>query len=300
MYANLARLNLPYPEAVFDISYFKTDPSAFYTLAYELYPGRHRPTISHSFLSLLAKKHLLLKLFTQNIDCLDREAGVPADKIVEAHGSFARQRCIECKHAFSPGKMRQAIDDRSVPHCETPQCNGLVKPDIVFFGEQLPTQFYQNISLVTKADLCIVMGTSLTVQPFASLPDFCPIGVPRLLFNMERVGALGSRANDVLSLGDCDAGVRKLAAALGWHEELESLWRNAVPGLGQMAGAAEQYREPRYEDLDDQVLKLTEDVDRSLKISRGHAEMLREHLKKKDDRRVLLEADEDDINRRTE
>jgi NAD+-dependent protein deacetylase SIR2 len=90
LYANLSRLNLPYAEAVFDISYFRNNPLPFYTLAQELYPGKYRPTITHSFITLLHKKGLLLKLFTQNIDCLEREAGVPDELIVEAHGSFAR------------------------------------------------------------------------------------------------------------------------------------------------------------------------------------------------------------------
>jgi NAD-dependent histone deacetylase SIR2 len=89
LYANLARLNLPYAEAVFDIAYFRNRPEPFYTLARELYPGKYRPTITHSFITLLHKKGLLLKLFTQNIDCLEREAGVPGDLIIEAHGSFA-------------------------------------------------------------------------------------------------------------------------------------------------------------------------------------------------------------------
>lgn len=95
LYANLERLNLPHPEAVFELSFFRENPLPFYTLAQELYPGKYRPTITHSFINLLHQKGLLLKLFTQNIDCLEREAGVPGDKIIEAHGSFA-------EYAFSP------------------------------------------------------------------------------------------------------------------------------------------------------------------------------------------------------
>lgn len=90
LYANLARLDLPYAEAVFDISYFRNNPLPFYTLAQELFPGKYRPTITHSFIKLLHDKDLLLKLFTQNIDCLELEAGLPEDMVVEAHGSFAR------------------------------------------------------------------------------------------------------------------------------------------------------------------------------------------------------------------
>ena len=95
LYSNLARLDLPYPEAVFDISFFRQNPLPFYTLAHDLYPGKFRPTIAHSFVRMLSDKGILLKLFTQNIDCLEREAGVPNNEIVEAHGSFARQCCIE-------------------------------------------------------------------------------------------------------------------------------------------------------------------------------------------------------------
>lgn len=72
------------------------------------------------------------------------------------------------------------------------------------------------------------MGTSLTVYPFAGLPEEVPEKTPRVLFNMQRVGRLGSRADDVLVLEDCDSGIRKLADALGWREELESEWRHLV------------------------------------------------------------------------
>ncbi|CAE7201223.1 unnamed protein product, partial [Rhizoctonia solani] len=79
LYANLARLKLPYPEAVFDIHFFRDNPLPFYTLAHELYPGKFRPTITHSFIKLLSDKGMLHMCFTQNIDTLERLAGVPAD-----------------------------------------------------------------------------------------------------------------------------------------------------------------------------------------------------------------------------
>ena len=223
MYANLAKLDLPFAEAVFDISYFRSNPLPFYTLAHELHPGKYKPTISHFFIRLLSEKGLLLKLFTQNIDCLERQAGVPDSKIIEAHGSFANQHCIDCKSRYPQDLMDEAVQKAEVPHCVVPQCNGLVKPDIVFFGEPLPEAFLRNRDVPSAADLCIIMGTSLSVQPFASLPSFCDHGVPRLLINRERVGGIGSRADDVLEMRDCDAGVRRLAAALGWGEDLEAL-----------------------------------------------------------------------------
>ena len=279
LYANLARLDLPHPEAVFDIAFFRRNPVPFYTLAHELYPGKFRPTVAHSFINLIHRKGKLLKLFTQNIDCLEREAGLPSDMIIEAHGSFATQRCIECRTEFPDDLMRKAVEAMEVPLCTRPSCQGLVKPDIVFFGEALPESFHRNRGLPAIADLAIVMGTSLSVQPFASLPSFVSEETPRVLINLERVGGLGSRPDDVLVLGDCDAGVRKLADALGWRDELEEMWANtrkedAVPP----AASAEGRTKPTT--VEDEIDKLTRDIDQSLKLSENHVQNTKEQLEK--------------------
>ncbi|KAI9732788.1 MAG: Sir2 histone deacetylase Hst2 [Cirrosporium novae-zelandiae] len=278
LYSNLQRLNLPYAEAVFDISYFRSNPLPFYTLAHELYPGKYRPTISHSFVKLLADKGLLLMAFTQNIDTLEREAGVPGDKIVEAHGSFAKESCIDCGKSFPHDLMKEHVDNMTIPHC--PQCNGLVKPEIVFFGEALPETFHKNRDLPSISDLAIVMGTSLTVQPFASLPMFVGDGTPRILINMDQVGGLGSRADDVLILGDCDSGVRKLAEKLGWLEELEALWAKTEKKGGKAENKPEEKPAATGGDIEAEVNKLAEEVDKALKISSQQANHLREHLDK--------------------
>lgn len=228
LYHNLARLKLPHAEAVFEISYFRENPYPFYMLAKELYPGKFHPTISHAFIGLLAKRKILRMLFTQNIDCLERRAGVPGDLVVEAHGSFATQSCIECKAPFPGEEMAPFIEKGEPPRCKDAGCGGLVKPDIVFFGEQLPSAFFDNRHVPEEGDLVLILGTSLTVHPFASLPDMAFERTPRVLFNKERVGTLGHRADDVICLGDCDSGVRKLADELGWRDELERLWRDMV------------------------------------------------------------------------
>lgn len=186
--------------------------------------------------------------------------------------------------------MKEFVSKARVPHCLTPQCNGLVKPDIVFFGEPLPEDFHRNRSLPSTADLCIVMGTSLSVQPFASLPGFCSEGAPRVLINLERVGGLGSRADDVLLLGDCDTGVRKLAAALGWEEELEALWNETVPE--EQCSDKDQNKTPKTNDekLDDQIESLTKEVERSLQMSNEHDSKVRTHLAEEDEDRTQSSA----------
>ncbi|TEB20676.1 NAD-dependent deacetylase sirtuin-2 [Coprinellus micaceus] len=223
LYANLARLKLPYPEAVFDISFFRKNPVPFYNLAHELYPGKFRPTLSHSFVRLLNEKKLLLKCFTQNIDTLERLAGVPDDKIIEAHGSFATQRCIECKTEYDGELMKKHVEEKKIARCD--RCKGLIKPDIVFFGEPLPSSFINSIPLLEEADLLIIMGTSLTVHPFAALADLVSHDkCPRALINLDKVGDLGHRPDDVLLLGRCDHMVLDLCKELGWEVRLRELW----------------------------------------------------------------------------
>jgi NAD-dependent histone deacetylase SIR2 len=221
-----------------------------------LYPGKFHPTVSHAFIALLARKNLLQMLFTQNIDCLERVAGVPSDRIIEAHGSFAKQRCIECKEEYPDDKMKEHVFGGKVPHCDKEGCEGLVKPDIVFFGEPLPKAFDNNTFQVAMADLVLVVGTSLSVYPFAALPGLAQEGKPRVLFNMEQVGQLGSRSDDVMELGDCDSGIRKFADELGWRDELEALWKEIVGD----AEADRQNSGREKEAVQDEVERLAAEV----------------------------------------
>ena len=62
---------------------------------------------------------------------------MPAEKIVEAHGSFANQHCIDCDEEYPHDKIREKIGKQEIPICDKPGCNGYVKPDIVFFGENV-------------------------------------------------------------------------------------------------------------------------------------------------------------------
>lgn len=271
LYYKLQEYNLPYPQAVFEIDFFKKNPHPFYLLAKELYPGQYRPTPTHFFLRLLHEKGLLLRCFTQNIDSLECVAGLPRNVVVAAHGNFDTAHCIECKMEHDVESVRTAVQAGKPHRCShggnsatkpnlstsnnssTPtsspssnkkgnnNCNGLVKPGIVFFGENLPKRFFQAAEEdFPKADLLIVLGTSLVVNPFASLIDKVSPGTPRLLINREKVGEthpslkrLGvSRGfdftkkkgvTDALFLGDCDEGVRQLCEKLGWGEDLEKV-----------------------------------------------------------------------------
>ena len=82
---------------------------------------------------------MLLRNYTQNIDMLEHKAGIPEDKIVESHGSFSKVYCIDHKHICDLNLFWDEISKEKVPKC--PQCNSTIRPDIVFFGESLPSRY---------------------------------------------------------------------------------------------------------------------------------------------------------------
>ena len=88
LYDNLEKYDLPNPQSIFELSYFRERPDAFYMLAKELWPDNFEPTPTHRFIALLHSKGLLKRCFTQNIDSLEASAGIPKDMIVAAHGNF--------------------------------------------------------------------------------------------------------------------------------------------------------------------------------------------------------------------
>eukprot|EP01117_Protostelium_nocturnum_P011420 TRINITY_DN4143_c0_g2_i2.p1 TRINITY_DN4143_c0_g2~~TRINITY_DN4143_c0_g2_i2.p1 ORF type:complete len:435 (-),score=123.94 TRINITY_DN4143_c0_g2_i2:130-1434(-) len=228
LYDNLKKYQLPFPEAIFEMGYFQKRPEPFYLLAKELYPGTFCPTASHFFIKLLEDKGVLLRNYTQNIDTLERVAGVNPDLLIEAHGSFGTSRCIKCKSEVDKEWLREKIFGDEIPKCQNKSCDGLVKPDIVFFGEDLPKRFFSQAILdFPKCDLLLVMGTSLQVYPFAGLVEKVGSGIPRVLFNNEIVGnfLFGKKGNkrDVDAIGDCQAKIKEFTKLLGWEKELDKL-----------------------------------------------------------------------------
>ncbi|XP_069580679.1 NAD-dependent protein deacetylase sirtuin-3, mitochondrial [Brachyistius frenatus] len=223
LYDNLQQYDLPYAEAIFEIAFFHRNPTPFFALAKELYPGNYRPNLTHHFVRLLYEKKQLLRMYTQNIDGLERLAGIPPEMLVEAHGTFATATCTVCLRKYEGEDLRSDVMSGTVPKC--PTCRGVVKPDIVFFGEELPRNFFKYLRDFPLADLLIVMGTSLEVEPFASLAGAVRSSVPRLLINRDPVGpfAWSRRPHDVVQLGDVVSGVQALADALGWTQELHAL-----------------------------------------------------------------------------
>lgn len=283
LYSQLEKYNLPKPEAVFSIDFFRQNPKPFFTLAKELFPGSFQPTATHYFMKLLHSKGRLLRCFTQNIDSLESQAGLPPESIVAAHGNFDTARCIACRQDHPLSHVREAVFSDQI--CRCTRCGSLVKPDIVFFGEALPERFHQLRERdMPQCDLLIVLGTSLVVQPFASLMHDVDENCPRLLINREKVGeaqpslfaglpftsSFGfdfseSNYRDALFLGDCDAGVRQLAGLLGWGQELEELCQKATSMRAHCGGLSRAGSAPT------EKLEVAEKEDQEPMIPRAYA-----------------------------
>eukprot|EP00931_Biecheleriopsis_adriatica_P006974 TRINITY_DN108315_c0_g1_i1.p1 TRINITY_DN108315_c0_g1~~TRINITY_DN108315_c0_g1_i1.p1 ORF type:complete len:356 (-),score=86.91 TRINITY_DN108315_c0_g1_i1:78-1145(-) len=240
LYDNLQRFNLPKPQSMFDLEYFREYPAAFYELARELWPGTYNPTPAHHFLRLLSDKGVLLRCYSQNIDSLECQAGLPAEKLVAAHGNFDAAHVIDTdpEVEVDVAVLKGALDKGERGWQMLSRAYGnLVKPKIVFFGEELPRRFSElHTRDLLSCDLLLVMGTSLAVQPVAGLVAKASRSAPRVLINQEAVGTCdvskgGFRFHlegednwrDVWWQGDCDSGCRELADVLGWGEDLEAL-----------------------------------------------------------------------------
>jgi NAD-dependent SIR2 family protein deacetylase len=183
--------------------------------------------LAHAFCKILEDQGILRRIYTQNIDGLEALAGIDTEKLVECHGHFRSCSCIRCSSAMCVVDCRDTmIEKNDVPICT--QCGSYVKPDIVFFGEDLPPRFHQLVDSDTDmADLLIVMGTSLMVMPVAAIPSWVRRDCPRMLLNRERVGNfLKIQSRDVFVEGDCDDGVREICRLAGWETFLDERYKS--------------------------------------------------------------------------
>ncbi|CAG9539951.1 unnamed protein product [Cercopithifilaria johnstoni] len=212
-----ARLHIEYPDlpdptAMFDINYFSKNPKPFFEFARELFPGRYEASMCHYFIKALEDNGKLLRNYTQNIDTLEQVAGIK--RIVQCHGSFATATCQNCGLKVDSEAIREDIDFGRVAMCRMcSQPEGVMKPDIVFFGEDLSDDFHEKMAEDReRVDLVVVIGSSLKVQPVALLPYNVSPEVPQILINRE---SLPHYASDIELLGNCDDIVAQLALVLG-------------------------------------------------------------------------------------
>jgi len=156
------------PDKVFDINYFYQDPAPFYAFARDFISleNKIQPTKAHRFLGELEKNHKIKGIITQNIDSLHQMAG--SSQVYEMHGSFWLSHCLDCGKEFSFDEMKTKLKEMDIPQCS---CQGLIKPDVVFFGENVKF-LNESADLARDVDLFFVIGTSCVVYPAAMLPSY--------------------------------------------------------------------------------------------------------------------------------
>ncbi len=120
------------------------------------------PNPAHKTIAEFEKYFDEVSVVTQNIDNLHRRAG--SKEVFELHGNIERNYCVECEAPYYDGE-----ETDSVPRCKV--CGGLVRPDVVWFGEMLPQDvFAEGERRAAQSDICFVVGTSAVVYPAAYIP----------------------------------------------------------------------------------------------------------------------------------
>ena len=154
------------PETIISHSFYAQNPSYFFRFYREkMMPLGFEPNVTHKVLARLEQEGHLAAVVTQNIDGLHQKAG--SKTVHELHGSVLRNYCTRCRKFHSAEFVKNVKD---IPLCD---CGGIVKPDVVLYEEQLNSRTMSAaIRAISKADLLIVGGTSLTVYPAAGLLQY--------------------------------------------------------------------------------------------------------------------------------
>lgn len=155
------------PEMMLSTSFFHLHPDLFFEFyrQHMIYPDA-KPNSAHMKIAELEKRGKLSGVITQNIDGLHRSAG---NKLVyELHGSIHDNYCMDCGRHYG---LQRIVETQGIPRCEC--CGGVIKPSVVLYGE--PLDHYVSTGAcreISRCDMLIVAGTSLTVEPAASFLSY--------------------------------------------------------------------------------------------------------------------------------
>lgn len=153
-------------ETIVSHTFFMKRPEEFYAYYKEQMIFKDaKPNIAHKYLAKLEQRKDVT-IITQNIDGLHTVAG--SKNVIEFHGSTQRNTCMDCGEKYS---LDYVLSHKGVPHCE--KCGGIIKPDVVLFEEGIDYQaIHESVAATERADLLIVIGSSLVVYPAAGIPNY--------------------------------------------------------------------------------------------------------------------------------
>ena len=170
--------------------------------------GKAIPNDGHKGLAFLEKNRLLDTIITQNVDGLHQSAG--NSDVIEFHGSFAWQRCLECHKQLETAKVDLS---KIPPECE---CGGILRPDCIFFGEMIPEDYlWRSQKLSSECELMLVIGTSAVVQPASMMPEIAKKnGASVIEINPEET-PLSDHITDCFLKGNAGSVMNQIISVLG-------------------------------------------------------------------------------------
>ena len=176
------------PESYFSVRLLEYDPEEFFKFQRKRILGYDaKPNAEHLKLAEWEKQGKLRAIITQNIDGLHQEAG--SKKVIELHGNIKHCHCMVCHKSY---KISAVMETEGIPRCKI--CHGIIKPDTVLYGEKVDVRLIEKAAdHIRKADMLIVGGTSLTVNPAVSLVHECK-DKPLVIINLG-LTPLDGRAN---------------------------------------------------------------------------------------------------------
>jgi len=157
---------------LFTLDGFKANPGAFYEAGLPLFRliEQAQPNSAHKALAWLEEQGLVKALITQNVDGLHQAAG--SKQVLEIHGTLKSAGCHYCGQSSPATEVLADIEEGLIPPLCL-ECGEPLKPDVVLFGEPLAPAYHQALREAEKADLILVIGSSMQVSPANKLPAFC-------------------------------------------------------------------------------------------------------------------------------
>jgi NAD-dependent deacetylase len=200
------------PFQVASIYGFRKRPQDFYNWIHPLteLTRSARPNAAHMALAAPEKRGPLRGIITQNIDMLHSKAG--SETVYEIHGHMRQMTCMRCYHVFEAAPFIEAfLETKAVPLCTA--CDGVLKPNVILFGEQLPVRVLEKAKQQTRlCDVMLVVGSSLAVAPVCDLPlEAVHNGARLIIVNFEETYA--DQYADVVIHADVVEVLPQLAAA---------------------------------------------------------------------------------------
>lgn len=160
-----------------------------------------RPNAAHKAIAWLETIGKLSCVITQNVDNLHQKAGNSPEKVYELHGNMKWLKCLGCFERYPlEDLLARFRGTEEVPACV--RCQGILKPDVIFFGESLPTQTLKDATYAaSNCDLLIVIGSSLVVYPAAYIPLYAKGGGAKLVIINKTETSYDANADVVIHGG---------------------------------------------------------------------------------------------------